>query len=759
MTAAKIVLAGNPNCGKTALFNALTGSSQRVGNWPGVTVDCKQGTMTIANQTCSVLDLPGVYSLFSYGDQCALDTKIACDYLLSEPVDLIVNVLDAANLERHLYLTTQLLDLGLPMVIALNMMDVLERRGGGIDCAALAKRLGCPVIPIIASQGHNIDALQSSICQQLKLASPSVSVLNLPPAVQSLRNQICADLTDYAASTNTAFMTLRLLEGDSCSNDSIPGALLQQLHTKISACQQTLEHDIDLIITDVRYQWCARVRREALTLKTNQRRNLTQRMDAIFLHRWLAFPLFLMVMYAMFFFAINVGGAFQDFFDIGSTTIFVQGCAHLLYLCHAPGWLIAILADGMGKGINTTITFIPMIIGLFLFLSFLEDSGYMARATFIMDRLMRALGLPGEAFVPMIVGFGCNVPAVMGARTLSNMRDRILTVVMMPFMSCGARFAIFTVFAAAFFPVHGALIIFLLYLLGIISAIVTGVVFRKTCLRGTAAPLVLELPPYHRPQWQSLWRLTYRRTRAFVVRAGKVIVPVCVVLGVLNALTFSGHVITQEANTHSILSWLGRMLTPIFQPLGVHSDNWPATVGLATGVLAKEVVIGSLNSLYAAQAHLLVAQASFHFWAGLQAALWSIPQNIKQLVSALGNPIAASAADVSMSTGAFGVMVHEFGSKSAAFAYLVFVLLYFPCVSTLAAMQREVGHSWALISMGWSCGFAYSLAVICYQVMQIAQQGWAAIAWVGAMMGLLALMVWLLTFAMRPNTVTGKVHP
>lgn len=744
MSSFNVLLAGNPNCGKTALFNALTGSSQRVGNWPGVTVEAKQGELSYHQDTFKIKDLPGVYSLLSYGSECGLDEKIACDALLKPGVDLIVNVLDAANLERHLYLTTQLLDLGIPMVVAVNMLDVLERRGGSIDCAQLSARLGCPVVGIVASQQKNIQSLVQTIRRQCHKKTVAPSVLNLPAAITQKSHEIESALRKVVPTGNASFSVLRLFEGDACIATQLPRSIVEMSDRLQRDLKHELSSDIDLIFADSRYRFCSSTRQEVIRVVKPARRPWTEHIDRVVLNRYWGFPIFFFVMYLMFFFAINIGGAFQDFFDIGSDTLFVQGLAHGLAFCHAPGWLIAILANGLGKGVNTTITFIPMIAGLFLFLSFLEDSGYMARATFLMDRLMRALGLPGEAFVPMIVGFGCNVPAVMGARTLGNKRDRILTVVMMPFMSCGARFAIFTIFASAFFPHHGAFIIFLLYIIGIVAAVLTGWIFRRLCLSGASSPLVMELPNYHRPQWGSLWRMTSRRTGQFVKRAGRVIVPVCVVLGALNSITLQGNVSEAQANSHSILSVVGRTVTPVLAPMGIKDSNWPATVGLVTGVLAKEVVVGTLNSLYAQQAHLAIASSQFDFWGGMIAALQSVPANLIALKHALFNPVAASAADVSMNSRVYGVMEQQFQSRGAAFAYLVFVLLYFPCISTLAAMQREIGRRWALMSMGWSCGFAYAAAVMTYQIISIASVGWSAVCWVVVMfLFMLFIMKWL----------------
>lgn len=435
------------------------------------------------------------------------------------------------------------------------------------------------------------------------------------------------------------------------------------------------------------------------------------------LHRFFALPIFFVMMYLMFLFAINVGGAFQDFFDISTDTLFVQGTAWLLQQIHAPNWLIALLANGVGKGINTTLTFIPVIAAMFFFLSLLETSGYMARAAFVVDKAMRAMGLPGKSFVPMIVGFGCNVPAIMAARTLDSERDRLLTVMMSPFMSCSARLAIYAVFVAAFFPSGGQNVVFSLYLIGILMAVLTGFILRKSMLKGNASPLILELPAYHKPALKRLFKETFMRLRFFIVRAGKLIVPICVILGGLNAITLNGGINSGEASTQSLLSLMGQWITPLFAPMGIHQDNWPATVGLLTGMLAKEVVVGTLNSLYAQIGHVgEIATAHFDFVAGMKAALWSIPQNLAQLGSALLNPVLASAADNPVSQSVYGIMAQRFDGKIGAYAYLLFVLLYIPCVSTMAVIRQEANRRYMWISVVWSFVVAYIAAVSFYQV-------------------------------------------
>ena len=432
----------------------------------------------------------------------------------------------------------------------------------------------------------------------------------------------------------------------------------------------------------------------------------------------------------MFLFAINIGGAFQDFFDISTDTIFVRGSTWILQQLQAPSWLIALLSNGIGKGINTTLTFIPVIAAMFFFLSLLETSGYMARAAFVVDKAMRKLGLPGKSFVPMIVGFGCNVPAIMAARTLDSEQDRLLTVLMSPFMSCSARLAIYAVFVAAFFPNGGQNIVFSLYLIGILMAVLTGFLLRKTMLRGQASPLILELPSYHRPSMRRLLKETSLRLRYFIWRAGKMIIPVCVILGGLNALTIHGGVSAGDASTESVLSLLGQWLTPVFSPMGLHQDNWPATVGLLSGMLAKEVVVGSLNTLYVQMGHLAENTASgFDFIGSLQAALWSIPHNLAGLGSAFLNPIVASAPDGAISQSVYGIMSSHFDGKIGAYAYLLFILLYIPCVSTMAVIRQEASRKLMWFSILWSFIVAYAAAVLFYQLATMMMHPEQSVAW------------------------------
>lgn len=705
-----IAIAGNPNCGKTVIFNTLTGSRQKVGNWAGVTVEQKSGYFNVGNDTYEMVDLPGTYSLSVVANNCAMDECIACNYLVNNRPDLVINVVDASNLERQLYLTAQLLEMQIPVIIALNMMDIAKQRGIHINIPQLSRSLNCPIIPLTAIRGHGIEELRHAVSTNL------IPSTQLPYSFEPLLQNALQTLTEKLSTTTVpkSWLACRLLEDDAIAcNYATPEeraytqSLLQRLKTQ-------LNEEIDLLIADARYTWIQSLLKQSLITDTSNT-TFTSRLDRIILHRWLGIPIFLLVMYTLFLFAINVGGAFQDFFDIGSTALFIHGSIQLLTPLHLPVWLIALIANGLGKGINTTLSFIPVIGAMFLFLSLLEDSGYMARAAFVVDKLMGAIGLPGKAFVPLIVGFGCNVPTVMATRTLVSPRDRILTVMMAPFMSCGARLTVYTLFVSAFFPQGGALIIFALYSIGILTAIFTGLLLRSTTLKAETTPMILELPTYHWPHWRSIFRSTWQRLKLFLFKAGRFIIPICVLIGCLNTISIHGRLISGEANQHSLLSSIGKTITPLFAPMGIQNDNWPATVGLATGLLAKEVVVGTLNTLYSQVGQLTEQAEQSTISDELKTAVLSIPKNLHDLGKTLTNPMALKAETPQVTKGVYGVMSHYFSGKLAAFAYLLFILLYFPCISTMAVMKREIGSAWAYFSMLWSTGIAYAVATLFYQ--------------------------------------------
>lgn len=478
-------LIGNPNSGKTTLFNQLTGARQRVGNWAGVTVERKEGLFSTTDHAVTLVDLPGTYSLTTISSQTSLDEQIACHYILSGEADMLINVVDASNLERNLYLTLQLLELGIPCIVALNMLDIAEKQKIRIDIDALSARLGCPVVPLVSTRGRGIEALKLAIDRHQQ--NQAISLVHYARPLLREAAMLADTMDTQMPEQQRRWLALQMLEGDIYSR-GYAGDAAQHLPEALARLKDEMD-DPGLHIADARYQTIAAICDAVSNTLTAEPGRFTAAMDKIILNRLLGLPIFLLVMYVMFVLAINIGGALAPIFDAGSVAIFIHGIQWVGYTLHFPDWLTIFLAQGLGGGINTVLPLVPQIGMMFLFLSFLEDSGYMARAAFVMDRLMQSLGLPGKSFVPLIVGFGCNVPSVMGARTLDAPRERLMTIMMAPFMSCGARLAIFAVFASAFFGQQGALAVFSLYVLGIIMAILTGLMLKHTIMRGEASPL------------------------------------------------------------------------------------------------------------------------------------------------------------------------------------------------------------------------------------------------------------------------------
>ncbi len=635
-----IAIAGNPNCGKTALFNALTGARQSVGNWPGVTVEKKEGFFELGNQHIRVVDLPGTYALFANAE----DERAAVDYLLTREADLIVNIIDASNIERNLFLTSQLVDMQIPMVIAANMIDIAEKRGLHLDLDILAERFGVPVIPLSAVNERSITNFISEMAHVVagKKMTPKAIHYgeNVENAVKYLEPQV--EPVAKLLGTDARWVSLMYLGNEKSYADKFAEAKV-----KINKAEVTkmLNEESEFAMADARYSLAHEIAGKTI-LSNRSKRTWSDKLDSVLLDRWASLPIFLLVMYLVFWVAVTIGSAFIDFFDVLFGAIFVDGLGYLLTdVFHAPGFVSAILADGIGAGIQTVSTFIPVIFFMFLCLSFLEDSGYMARAAFVADRFMRFLGLPGRAFVPMMVGFGCGVPGIMGSRVLESKRERFLTIFLVPFMSCGARLPVYALFAAAFFGAQAGTVVFALYLAGVLFAIVYGLILRRSLFVGEASNFVMELPPYHLPKFKSLMIHSWLRLRDYIIRAGKVITIAVAILGFLNSFGFvdklyteingekteivkaeEGYAMVQDEkevplpegvvideskikteteftagngdSENSLLSSIGKAITPIFEPFGVESNNWPASVSLFTGLLAKEAVIGTMNSLY-----------------------------------------------------------------------------------------------------------------------------------------------------------------
>ena len=751
-----IAIAGNPNCGKSALFNTFTGIRQKTGNWPGVTVDRKQGFFELDNHIVTVFDLPGIYSL----DASSIDEEVTRDYLLSRDANLIVNVVDASNLERNLYLTAQLLEMNVPIVLVLNMMDVARKRGIGIDTEKLSQELGCPVVPVVAISGEGIDTLKQEILAitagehsgGFRLAHDEIVEQAITDLIPRLKK--CS----IAAEDNLHWLALKLLESDNNAQAQCGASVLDTVTEWKTAIEERAGEEADIHIADSRFNHAHTLAQTVISERGKVGKTLTDRIDGFVLSPIFGVPFFLLVMYLMFMFTINFGGAFIDFFDGIAGAVFVDGFSAVLNSIGIPDFLRIILADGLGGGIQIVATFIPIITALYLFLSAIEDSGYMARAAFVMDRFMRSIGLPGKAFVPLIVGFGCNVPAVMATRTLENERERKLTILMNPFMSCGARLPVYALFVAAFFPTNGQNLVFALYLIGIIVAVLTGVLMKRTILSGESSGFMMELPPYHLPTIKGILLRTWDRVRLFIKEAGQVIVVMVLVINVLNAIGTDGS-IGHENSEESILSVISKTATPVFAPMGIEEDNWPAVLGIITGVLAKEVVVGTLDTLYSQLARQDAGDSgneeTFDFWQAINDAAATVPENLSGLTDMFGDPLQmdvgdihsleAAAASQEVDNATFGAMIKRFDGQAGAFAYLLFVLLYFPCVATIGAIRREAGTSWAVFVATWTTTIAYITASSYYQISTFAQHPLFSGLWLG---GIVILMIGLI-FGLR----------
>ena len=732
-----IAVIGNPNCGKSTLFNVITGIKQKTGNWPGVTVDRREGLTKVNNQELVLVDLPGVYALDS--DREALDEQIARQYILSEEADALLIVADAANLERSLFLTSQLLETGIPAVLALNMMDVAKSRGMNIDLEALSNALGCPVFPIVARKNQGITSLLESILTVIDEQPKHHLNIEYPTAVTSALDEIIPTLNTQR---NSPFIlrwhALQCLEGyfsSTTTQQTEEICASRQLYIKDSTGE-----DADTLIAASRYEFAHQLTSQVVKQVKNIQQTWSDRVDKVILSDYLGLPIFFLAIYLMFSITINFGGAFIDFFDITASALFVDGFKIQLQNLDFPNWFQVLLADGLGGGIQVVATFIPIIATLYFCLSILEDSGYMARAAFVMDRFMRKLGLPGKAFVPLIIGFGCNVPSIMATRTLEKQRDRIMTVMMAPFMSCGARLSVYALFAAAFFPQSGQNIVFLLYLLGIAAAIFTALLLKSSVLEGESDSFLIELPPYHRPAIKSLLIHTWERLKGFVLEAGKFIVMMVMVINILNSVGTDGS-FGNENSSKSVLSEVSKTFTPAFEPMGIQEENWPAIVGIFSGLLAKEVVVGTLDAVYSnIEGNTDDNDENFSLKNKFSEAVTTTKDNLNDAFQNMGDPLGLRTLDANdnldeaateqeVSSALFGTLVKYFDGKIGAFSYLLFILLYVPCVAAIAAVKRETGTRWALFSIFWSLYLAYSMATSFYQIANFSSHPTQTLIW------------------------------
>ena len=665
-----VALIGNPNCGKTTLFNQLTGLNKKTGNWSGVTVDSSYCSVNFNDLDYNLVDLPGIYglSIKSQGQ----DESHVHDFLAQQNPDLIINVINANSLERGLFLTLELLTFNVPVITVLNMWDEAQQQNIVIDTEKLAKKLTTPVITMVASTGVGVNALKEKVCKTIQ---------------------------NYKKTLN-----------HQANNANFEDILRKAKNISLSV----------------------------VTQPKNQATKVSK-LDTLTTHPLWGMLSFFVAMYVMFFFAINVSAVFIDFFDLATGAVLINGGHQLFNSLGLPSWLTVILADGIGGGIQTVATFIPVIGFLYLVLTWLEDSGYMARAAFVMNGVMQKIGLSGQAFVPLIVSFGCNVPAIMATRALPSKRERLVTIMMAPFMSCGARLSVYALFVAAFFSHNAALIVFALYFLGIVIAVLTGLMLQKTILPGKAEPFLIELPPWRLPTFKNLIFGTWSRLKGFLLDAGKIIIIMVMLIQVFNSVGKDFSFGNQDSE-NSMLSVTAKAVVPVFEPMGINERNWPAIVGILTGVLAKEVVVGTLDAIYTSldkDNHKDEAPQSIQ--QGLIDAVVSIKDNAIGLKDLILDPLGFAtikAEKQGVNDSLFGIIRDRFSDKYAAFAYLLFILLYFPCVAATAAIAREAGIKWAVFSGAWSTGLAYLVATNFYQLSHFSRNPLSASLWLLMFVGI-----------------------
>ena len=657
-------LAGNQNCGKTTLFNQLTGSNQHVGNFPGVTVDQKSGVIR-GYKDCTVVDLPGIYSIRPYSGE----EIVTRDFLLNSKPDGIINIVDATNIERNLYLTLQLIELQIPMVLALNMMDEVRSSGGTIDVAGMSKTLGIPVVPISAVKNEGISELLDALMQVAKKRiKPAVNdFCSQESPVHRCIHAVCHQIADHAdaAGIPIRFAATKIIEGD---EDITSRLHLDQNELELTEhliIQMEDEHAMDrnAAMADMRYDFIESVcAKTVVHCHETRERQRSEKLDSVLTHRFAAIPLFLGIMLLVFYLTFDVIGAFlSDLLAMGIDALSSLADQGLTAYGINPV-VHSLIIDGIFTGVGSVLSFLPIIVVLFFFLSILEDTGYMARVAFVMDKLLRKIGLSGRSIVPMLIGFGCSVPAIMATRTLSSERDRKMTILLTPFMSCSAKIPIYAVFTAAFFPHHRALVMIGLYAGGIIVGILVAKLFGKTLFRGNPVPFVMELPNYRFPSPKSVAQLCWEKARDFLQRAFTVIFVATLIVWFLQTFDARFNVVSDSAD--SLLATVGLLLAPFFAPLGF--GDWRASTSLITGFIAKESVISTLGILLGASG---------------------------DVAAALG---------------------HLFSTPSAL-SFLVFTLLYTPCVAAISAVRRELHSGWKAAGVAlFQCCVAWVVSLVVY---------------------------------------------
>ncbi|MDR3288556.1 MAG: ferrous iron transport protein B [Peptococcaceae bacterium] len=703
----KIALAGNPNCGKTTMFNDLTGSSQYVGNWPGVTVEKKEGKLK-GHRDVVIQDLPGIYSLSPYSPE----EVVSRNYLVKEKPDALINIVDASNLERNLYLTTQLAEIGLPMVIALNMIDIIRKNGDRIDIAGLSKALGCPIVETSALKGIGSSEVAQKALELAKAQKPATTSFSYSPEVESALTKIGALLEGKIKHTNPRWFALKLFERDReiAKEFTLDASIRQQIEDVILECERHFDDDSESIITNERYTYITKVIQKHIHIKSTAALSTSDKIDRIVTHRVLALPIFVVVMFLVYFVSISTLGTWMtDWVNDNLFGELVPGAiASFLDSVGSAEWLNALILDGIVAGVGAVLGFLPQMLVLFLCLAILEDCGYMARVAFIMDRIFKRFGLSGKSFIPILIGTGCGVPAIMASRTIESEKDRRMTVITTTFIPCGAKLPIIALIAGALFP--GSLWVGpSAYFIGIAAIIISGIMLKKTKLfAGDPTPFIMELPAYHIPGVKGVLIHMWDRGKAFVKKAGTIILVACILIWFLSAFDWHLQFVDIE---ESILASIGQVIAPLFAPLGW--GEWRSAVASITGLIAKENVVGTFGILYGFEE---VAEDGVEYWAVLTASF----------------------------------------TQLAAFSFLVFNLLCAPCFAAIGAVRREMmSAKWTWFAIGYQTVFAYVIALIIYQIgMLVSGNGFG----VGSAVAVLFIIALLYLLFRRPASVEPPVQ-
>ena len=692
----QVALAGNPNCGKTTLFNGLTGATQYVGNWPGVTVEKKEGKYK-EDKDIKITDLPGIYSLSPY----TLEEVVSREFLLNGNVDVVLNIIDGSNLERNLFLTTQILELGIPTVVAINMLDVIEKRKDTIDYKKLSEELGCPVLPISALKNTGIKELMVEV---KKAAGTKFSAKNIYAGkVLNALNTIETSLPSSIEASRRFFYAVKLFERD----DKIEAAIKSKADASvIEACEKSMDDDSESIITDARYTYITSVIKNCYKKGSKEVLTTSDKIDRIVTNRVLALPIFALVMWFVYYISVTtVGTIVTDWTnDVLFGEIIPPAVDSFLTSIQCADWLHGLIVDGIIGGVGAVIGFVPQMLVLFFFLAILEDCGYMARVAFIMDRIFRKFGLSGKSFIPMLIGTGCGVPAVMASRTIESDRDRKMTIMTTTFIPCGAKMPIIGLIAGAIF--HGASWVApSAYFVGMAAVIVSGIMLKKTKLfAGDPAPFVMEMPAYHTPRAVNVLRSMWERGSSFIKKAGTIILLSTIVLWFLQGFGWEkGAFGMVDDIDHSILSSIGQTFAWIFSPLGW--GDWKAAVASVTGLIAKENLVATFGQLYGFAE---VAEEGNEFWGQLSASFTPL----------------------------------------AAYSLMIFNLLCAPCFAAMGAIKREMNNTkWFLIAIGYQCGFAYVCSLIVYQLGSLINGGSFGF---GTIVGFI-LLIGLIYLLVRPS--------